>query len=64
MVQTWNGEKMILKFWIFLVDHFNTMSGYFALCPQEQLHLSESIQPSTAVSAKPWYAPLSFDDDK
>ena len=23
MVQTWGGEKFILKSWIFLVDHFN-----------------------------------------
>ena len=22
MVQTWDGEKLILKSWIFLVDHF------------------------------------------
>ena len=25
MVQTWDGEKLILKSWIFLVDHFKTL---------------------------------------
>ena len=25
MVQTWDGEKLILKSWIFLVDHFKNM---------------------------------------
>ena len=26
MVQTWDGEKLILKSWIFLVDHFNMIN--------------------------------------